>query len=91
MPECHVDTLMHIRPTDLAFRYHVDTLTHIGPTNLAFRYWQLRYLNFILNANIIIITGTIYKAPYAWAIPKTRALNIIMQYNLVLLTLLLYA
>ena len=23
---------------------------------------------------IIIITGTIYKAPYAWAIPKTRAL-----------------
>ena len=23
---------------------------------------------------IIIITGTIYKAPYAWAIPKPRAL-----------------
>ena len=23
---------------------------------------------------IIIITGTIYKAPYAWAITKTRAL-----------------
>ena len=25
MLECHVDTLTHTRPTDLAFRYHVYT------------------------------------------------------------------
>ena len=38
MSDCRVDTLTHIEPTDLAFRYHVDTLMHIGPTDLAFRY-----------------------------------------------------